>query len=1365
MNFYCRRRGWLLLAATIGATWAPARGDEAPPAVIPAESKATTGRIDEARKLLAAHKWSESVAEIQAILTASGDDLVSMDSGHSISCRRICHAMLAALPADALRSYRDAADPQARKWLDAGAATRDVRLVRKVVDEAFCSRPAEKALDLLGDYAFERGDFTEAEHWWRLLTPLPRAKGESSPGLVLFYPDPQADSARTRAKVLLARLFGGAYRWADELEAYRKDNGAAEGALAGKKGRYADIVRQVAAERNAEPPALTAEWPTFGGDASRGRMAVGPPRLLDKLGALCRPANERQFSLKDRKPLDEDPVYDRGAGPLLANRSMAFAPVVADGKAIVADARYVTAYDLRTGAAETWYDAAKRIGVGKLDLQLPAPPDLRYTPTVAGDRVFVRLGVQAVGDAHIDDKDDGRDYESLLVCLSLKPTPGGDRELWRAKAWAKTDDADKAKYAVFKSVDKTYAVFEGGPVVQEDRVYIASTRFVNGRALSRLHCYFANAVNEPQELWHQDICETREFADLDHRRYRQHLLTLAGPNVVYCSHSGAIAALDARTGKPAWAVRYPSRGDKTADGDPSPRDLAPALFAGGRLYVAPADYDRLLCLDPATGEKLWDRGPIEIVHLLGVGQGRLIFTTLTGLRAVDADDGVDAWALPDGGGALPPAGRGLLIGDLVLWPTAGKGPGSFVVYAVSQRDGVMPGDPSQLREIPAGKLIYADGCLLSADRQVLTLFAPPGLRLDDKEKQSRAAPDSAAATLELARAEADAGLTEGALESFGRAERLAAALSPPKRRRLDEAVRQGKYDLVMEAGRRAEAARRWDEADGYFKEASAEAFPPPLRLQALLETAALWKTAGQPDRAAAVWRGVQSRDELRGLIIEDEAGLPRSAAAFATARLGEASKRHGAATPRAALDPPAAVTPPFSRSWQAALDPGEAPLALANDLLLCGRSQPAGRLMARSIVDGKVQWQASLAFTPVWAGIAANVIVTAGESGAAGLRAEDGLSLWEFAAPPPSQTLLAETGTVLLANVQRADPLTDFHLVGGRLYFVQGDRRLFALDAETGDVLWARRAPGASLRQPYPDGRFWHVLASDEEILVQTSGGRRWLIDSATGRLLHDDPTATEPWPCDPVRAPNGRDLIATDARTVALLDPASGRDLWTYTLPGATTRTGEAPRIVAGPNALLLAWPTNIGWRMQRLDPATGKPTWDEPPLLNVGQLDVDGWSQDAEAFYGVQDRILFARSLNSGSVLWEQALVGPPGRWRTRRTGDVLFAYPVETRGAQFQFRCLFVGLQWEGRLALEDASGRGFPILCYDPKTGRLGQRMNLAVAPQSFAHLDSSLAGLLPALRLNPVEGSPLVSLSASGLLVALPGRAWALTAAK
>lgn len=216
-----------------------------------------------------------------------------------------------------------------------------------------------------------------------------------------------------------------------------------------------------------------------------------------------------------------------------------------------------------------------------------------------------------------------------------------------------------------------------------------------------------------------------------------------------------------------------------------------------------------------------------MVDLLGVGEGRLIFTTPTGLRAVNVDDGLDAWALPDGGGGLPPAGRGLLIGDVVLWPTASKGPDSAVVYAVRQDDGNQPDDPSLLSRIPAGNLVYADGCLLCAERQTLTIFTPPEMRLEEKDGQSRAA-------------------------------------SPPD-----------KHALLLEAGQRAGAAKHWDEAAGYFKQAAATEFAAPLRLQALLETAALWKTAGQGDRAAAVRRTIADAKDLAGLMVMDDAGVPR----------------------------------------------------------------------------------------------------------------------------------------------------------------------------------------------------------------------------------------------------------------------------------------------------------------------------------------------------------------------------------------------------------------------------------------------------------------------------------------------------------
>jgi outer membrane protein assembly factor BamB len=587
-------------------------------------------------------------------------------------------------------------------------------------------------------------------------------------------------------------------------------------------------------------------------------------------------------------------------------------------------------------------------------------------------------------------------------------------------------------------------------------------------------------------------------------------------------------------------------------------------------------------------------------------------------------------ALPDGGGSLPPAGRGLLIGDLVLWPTASKGPGAFVIYAVRQRDGEQPDDPSLLTNIPAGNLVYADGCLVCADRQTLTIFTPPGMRLEEREKQSRVEPES-------------------------------------------------------------------------------------------------------PWAAFA-------------------AGAPRPAGEFGGAKSADAPK------PPVAPEPAPLSQPPYFRSWQANLDPGEEPLRVADDMLLCGLYQPEAQardrvktsLALRVSGTGKIRWRTALSFQPIWADRNGGVIVAAGDGGAAGLRAEDGQIIWRYDA----------------ADALHADALGNFHLIGGRLYFMQGDRRLFALNAVNGRLLWARWAPGARLRQPYPYGRFFHVFPVNAEVLlVQTSGGRRWLLDAATGAVLHDGPTASEPWPRSPVLLPDGGVCITPDAESVLLLDPVSGRDLWTHRLPGVTTKTGEAPRVTAGAHALLMAWPLNIGWRVQQLDRTTGKPLWSDPPLINTGELDVGSWSLDADAFYGVQDRVLFARSLKDGSLLWRQMLAGPSGRWRTQQFGDALLAYPIEGKGWRLQFRWLTAALQWTGCSPPEEKPGRGYPVVCCDPKTGRVVQRLNFAVASQSVARLDPGGDDVLPMFAMEKMEERSLVHLSAQGMIVVVNGRAWGLTAAK
>jgi outer membrane protein assembly factor BamB len=462
--------------------------------------------------------------------------------------------------------------------------------------------------------------------------------------------------------------------------------------------------------------------------------------------------------------------------------------------------------------------------------------------------------------------------------------------------------------------------------------------------------------------------------------------------------------------------------------------------------------------------------------------------------------------------------------------------------------------------------------------------------------------------------------------------------------------------------------------------------------------------------------------------------------------------------------PPPAL---LGRAWQADLQPDEVvvptdddPTGPADAPLLCGG---AGRLTCRSSETGKVRWRADLPFAPAWAARRRDLIVAAGPGGAAAVNLIDGRPEWVLPAPSPSPTFHLEDEAV--DGLTRADPLTAYHLLGGRLVLLQGDRHVLSVDAETGRVVWHRWAPDAGLRRPAPFGRFSHVCAlNTDRLLVQTSAGRRWLLDAATGRRLDDQPTAAEPWPRAPVVLDDRRVCVIADDKTVLLLQSATGRAVWTYESPGVTTRTGAAPQLAAGgPDSLLLAESTNLGWRLQRLDRDTGKPLWDDPPLLNVADPGLAGWALDADAAYGVQDGVLFGRSLKDGKILWERPTEGPDGPWRVRRVGELLLAHPAEERGAQFQFRWPFGALQWDVSRPPGFETG-AFPVLLCDLRTGRPVQRLNCAAAPRAVTRLDWTDAALAPEVRLRLGGGEPpAVRVTARGAVAAVGGRAWGFAA--
>jgi outer membrane protein assembly factor BamB len=884
-----------------------AAGDAEDPAsatVLTGESQSAARRLEAAAKLAAEKKWSEALDDYLRILEHTGNVLVPFDGKrrrHCIQARRLCHLHIAALPAAGLRLYRGRVDDQLKKTLREAVRTRDRRSLRSIVEQAFCSKAAEPALEMLGDLAFERGDFDEARRWWRFLAvPVhdikQRTKEEPNRLEDLMYPDPEEDRvARVRAKHLIAQLFQGEGQpLVADLKAFRQLHGKATGHLAGAEGNYADIVQKLIEKTKVQIPQTEEETAsTFAGKPSRNLVA--PTGLPDRIGAnepawVVRLDTGARLSEKEVKALrqDEEEISPRQA------LSLAFHPVITSNLVLWGDAQYVNAHDLLTGKQVFRYDLCgdgkeggkndeSALGVsqvGEVNLKLPARADLRYTLTVADGRVYARLGCQALSPRRLVNENDRllrnqpRDKrKSFLVCLDLNPA-ADKRQLWQISSpLLDTDPMD---------------LFEGAPLVVNGRVYAVLSRLEVGQTKSWITCYDAQ---KGTPLWKREVCETRAGKEPDDgRRYRHHLLTLAGTNVVYCSHAGAIVAVDAVTGNRSWAMRYASRGPQTEEGDPSPRDLAPCVYAAGLVYAAPLDSDRVFCLNPDTGWLVWERNRIEVVHLLGVSQGRVLFTTPEGMRAVGATDKeMKEWSSPDDG-KRPGFGRGLLAGKWVYWPTDLKSP---FLMTLEVEDGYQGIDPSQYHNINRGNMTFGNGCLVISGTEHLSVYVPEERFLQERKLQARKKNAPASAIYRLALAEAGANLAKEALADFARAEQIQSD-EPYRGRTVRDLARQDRHDLLLRLARQRQAAGQWESAARLLREASAPEFPGPQRVGALCQLAEMWSVAQKPERAVAAWQSLLTSNTLRRVHVDQPSGSLQMAWQLAADRVTELVRRYGA---------------------------------------------------------------------------------------------------------------------------------------------------------------------------------------------------------------------------------------------------------------------------------------------------------------------------------------------------------------------------------------------------------------------------------------------------------------------------------------
>ncbi len=1129
---------WLVLSGP-GSTWAqvgmfPGRLGAMPPRVSasfhPDSSYTAETLLRNASNQVKAQQWVEAIDLYLRVIKEHGEsvalvppaDRAANPTGDSllyVDARRYCQTRIASLPPEALVTYRQRVDAQAEPLYRRGLANSDQTALQQVVNEMFCSSVGDEASDLLGDLHFRDGRFAEALAAYRRLVP----DGPTGPSS-LVYPDPDVDLARVAAKKLLclAALGDGAIASSD-LKAFRETYPDAKGRLAGRSGSLAEVVQEASqADHLAMPESIDGRWPTFAGSPSRTRVVPNPVDVGDLQWSL--PLSKSGSASDDSRPSmrpgrmglrsEEDPEPSTY-------------PIVLGDLAVICDEDGMTAYHMNVrpsaGNAEeitdqvlAWHSPLPTQRSSRSTRVPGASP--RYSLSASGDRIFARLGSTGRGGGTLVAVRNNREVEGKL--------------LWYRQA-------HEIELPRRHNVpDRLEASYEGTPVADADRVYIALTE-----AATETWVYVACLDAETgQTLWVRYLGNASSAFDQMRQttlgtELGQRLLTLDGQTVYYQTNMGALAALDADTGAVRWLSTYPTS-DQNAT-EPLHRGLNPAVAHGGLVLVAPDDAPPIFAFDAASGELVWKTEPVaEVKHLLGVAQGHL-FATGNHLFTFDVKTGRlvrPAW--PEVGG-FESFGRGLLAGDKVYCPTRTE------ILVLDQATGGQVHETIPLFQAffdhEGGNLAVGDGYLVVAERNRLVVYCQNSRLIERYQELIVEQPDRASNHFQLARLAEATGRSDLALESLESASKLARPGDLVDGQPLASVAQARAHNLLMKLAREQVEKQDFASASALYIRAVSTSLTDRERLTARLEQSEAQARAGQPEQAVENLQALLADERLNGLTVAADERRTLRAELLIADRLCALVREHGPS-----------LYAPFDRKAKTLLDEG---LRQKDARLLreVGQSYPASKVAPEALLalaslsessgqpaEAASAYKRLLAILPTEA---------ADPDRTRGLQAR---ALWGLGQAYESQGLLgAARDTFARAEARfNAVDLEAFGLKGTVGQLVQAK-----LTSEPFQSLGGGRAEPTI---PLPLSRRWDRRFTGEVRPMAAEGlppsehaGRLFI---AEGRELRPiDPTSGESaWSADLGGDPvwvgyQGKRVLAASARRLDALDLVSGQVLWSF--------------------------------------------------------------------------------------------------------------------------------------------------------------------------------------------------------------------------
>ncbi len=354
------------------------------------------------------------------------------------------------------------------------------------------------------------------------------------------------------------------------------------------------------------------------------------------------------------------------------------------------------------------------------------------------------------------------------------------------------------------------------------------------------------------------------------------------------------------------------------------------------------------------------------------------------------------------------------------------------------------------------------------------------------------------------------------------------------------------------------------------------------------------------------------------------------------------------------------VPSPLRRRWDRRWAEPTHPIA-ADGIPPSGEAGRVFLVQGRSLrpidpVSGISPWTRDLEGEPIWVGYLADRVIAATKTRVMALSLDLGAVAWQYdlgpgvAAGPAGANPFDRPGPVDDPRDSSSATLSDFRIVGNRIFCLRGDRALMALDGDSGLLDWSYTPTSGRINPRLHVGTKRIVLQARKPNAVL-------VLDTATGRKRAEFPQAEEePWPRDPLPIDDDHVALVADRMTVALFDLNRGVNAWIFREASDQPKFG-APRLFGDSERLLVL---HDGAELIRLDPLTGAKRWAR--LLGSEDLSErpDSIALGADRVFVANGPTLSALSLADGRASWKCPLDGPSTGWSVALTERSVAAYP---------------------------------------------------------------------------------------------------------